>query len=140
MVSLTPGADDGVLLVDGVPAALPGPLVGVEVDRPLLKDLSADPPFIAPLPTTRFTVTIRLPVGPADEFTLARGHDWTHAHGEPLADADKLAAIGRIHRSNQMLNPVAGRFYCVHCRFAWPCPTRRALDGDPHAVDGNTAP
>jgi hypothetical protein len=51
-----------------------------------------------------------------------------------------LVAIGRIHRSNQMINPAADSFYCVHCRFAWPCPTRRALDGDPHAVDGNTAP
>ncbi|MFL5911237.1 MAG: DUF6085 family protein [Gaiellaceae bacterium] len=52
-------------------------------------------------------------------------------HSALLAGAEQRIAAGRrIHRIGTMHDVVPGQAaYCVHCRFAWPCPTARALDG-----------
>jgi hypothetical protein len=55
-----------------------------------------------------------------------------------LTDAQRLEAIALIHRPSAY--PDESTHHCIHCRFAWPCPTRRALEGDPHAVDHNMSP
>lgn len=139
-LAITHARDDGILLIDGEPARLPGPICGISVEHPLIRDTRVVPTFIMPMERQRVEVTFRLPLGLADEFDLRQGSAWKHGYGEELGDAAKLAAIGRIHRSNEMLGTAEFGIRCVHCRFAWPCPTRRALDGDPHAVDGNTGP
>lgn len=138
--------NQGTLLVDGEEPALFGELVGCEVRRMLPKPLMPDASrFDRILACERpiVEVTLRLPLGSADHATLVRDNaiqDVDGPTGDTLTTEERLKAIGRIHRSNELLGTAEFGIHCVHCRFAWPCPTRRALDGDPHAVDGNTAP